>query len=202
MADKVVDRPTAAYGISTTGVVTPLNLIGSGYASHNRVGREILMTSVHVTGNIISLRSAAFPDYARVLIIYDTQPNGALATMADILETIDQTGAASTTSYSNWNIRQEGRFIVLCDHRIVLPSQTVTTGQVTTPGWTDPVSPTFLIDIHERLNLITRYKGDSVPAVIGEIATGSLLLCTIGFRPAGTEGYAAQLESRLCFQDY
>lgn len=132
----------------------------------------------------------------------DVTTNGTNPNLSDILQDTDQTGANSTNIRSSANLNNRDRFRILADYRIVLPSQTITAGVVTNPGWVDPVS-TF-IDLERFIKLkglITQFKADSSPAVIGDIATGGLFLITAGAIASGSEGFSLNAAIRLRYKD-
>lgn len=193
-----VDLPLALYNMNTTAVITPLNLIRAGSSFNNRLGRKLEMINVRVVGQVLPIRTAVNNDYCRIMIIYDRQTNGALPAIADILQTTDQALANTTTSSSGANMNNRDRFLIIRDTRLQLPTLTDTAGVITNNGLIDPVSTTFNIDLFAKLpGLVTQYKADSAPAVIGDIASGGLYLVTFGAATAGTEGWAANLEVRL-----
>lgn len=199
---KSLDLPAASYALNTTAVITPLNLIRVGSTFCNRIGRKIEMQSLRVAGRLDTLRTVADEEYTRILIVYDRQANGALPAIADILQTTDQATANTTTSFSGVNLNNRDRFVILRDERIVTPSATVTAGVITNLGVVDPVHRLTNFDWYIKMKgLLTQYKADSAPAVIGDIATGSLLLVTFGATAAGSEGWAVALESRLRYLD-
>jgi len=199
---KAVDLPATIYLFNTTAVVTPLNLIRAGSTYVNRIGRRIEMKNIRITGSLTPLRTVAGTDYLRLMIIYDRQTNGAVPAIADILQTTDQAAANTTTAQSGINLNNRDRFSILRDLRIVPPSITITAGVATNIGIIDPVSPLCNIDLFVRLKgLITQYKADSSPAVIGDIATGGLFMVTMGQQAPGAEGFNGGFESRLRFND-
>jgi hypothetical protein len=199
---KALDIPVGTYTLNSTALVTPLNLIRAGSSFFNRIGRRVEMKNLHLKLQIASLRTVAVNDYVRVMVVYDRQTNGALPAITDILQDTDQAGANTTNSYSSLNLNNRDRFIMLCDWRICLPSQTLTAGQVTTPGFVDPVET--LIDLERFIKLkglITQYRADSAPAVIGDVASGGLYLVTYGNSAPGNEGFQAGGSLRLRYHD-
>lgn len=197
-----LDLPYASYGLSSTAVITCLNLIRVGSTYVNRTGRRVEMKSIRVRGNIDTLRTSIAEDMVRIMVVYDRQTNGAFPTIQDILASTDQAAANTTTSYSNANLNNRDRFQILRDWWTMLPPLTLTVGQVSTPGFTDPVRPTFVVDFYVKLKgLIAQFKADSSPAVIGDIATGGLFLVTYGNVVFNSEGYTSYLETRLRFTD-
>jgi len=200
---KAVDITATGYLANSTGVVTPLNLIATGSSFFNRIGRRVEMKSIRISGTMEPLRTNVALDYIRLMIVYDRQTNGALPSMADILQSTAQNGTNTTNSYSGINLNNRDRFIILRDLRIVPPTETDTAGVITNLGAIDPITTLTNIDLYVKLKgLLTQYKADSSPAVIGDIATGGLFLVTFGLIAAGSEGWGFELESRLRFNDH
>jgi len=198
---KSLDLASTQYGISTTATITPLNLIRAGTSFFNRIGRKISMKSLHIKCFLTAVRTAGF-DYARIMVVYDSQTNGAVPTIADILQDCDQAGTNSTSSLSSANLNNRDRFRIIMDERVVLPAITVAGGVVTAEGSPDPMQK--FIDLDRFIPLkgySTVYKADSSPAVIGDIATGGLYFVTLGAQASGSEGYNAYMSSRLRYRD-
>lgn len=203
MVDTVVTHGSGfGYTLNQTASITPMNLIQEGSSFYNRIGRRIEMKSLHLHGNIIQTGAGTtVNDYARVMVVYDRQPNGAVPTFATILANYDQAGTATSTALSDLNPDERERFLILADERLVLPPVTAATGGVLA---TDSAQKT-LTNINRFIKLrglATHFKASSSPSVIGDIATGSLLLITVGEAYAsGSEGWEAQLSWRLRYDD-
>lgn len=201
---KLVDNVQAEAGISlslnSTANIQCINLIQSGSGFYNRVGRRIEMQSIQVTGEVNQTTTATtYNDYARILVIYDRQTNGALPSYATIMASYDQSGTASTNYLSGVNPDERERFVVLMDQRLVLPACPGGTGVT---GATDGPAVTFNISRFIKMrNLTTHFKADSSPAVIGDIATGSVYLIGIGRATSGDEGWQANLNVRVRYKD-
>jgi len=199
---KALDVPAAPVTLNATGAVVCINLLSVGSSFFNRIGRKINLKSLKCTGYIAPIRAQVLVDYIRILFVYDKQTNGALPAVSDILQTTSQTGANTTDILSGPNLNNRDRFVILRDNHYCLPHVTGAAAPFTTGGLIDQVSPTIRLDNFIKLKgHVTQYKADSSPGVIGDIATGSLLVLALGDFPAGTEGYAMQLETRLRFWD-
>lgn len=199
---KGLDVPFGTVSLNTTASITCLNLVRAGTSFMNRVGRRIELKNLTLSCSIDPIRTIATQDYVRVLVVYDRQTNGANPAIADILQSTDQAGANTTTSWSGINLNNRDRFRIFVDERITLPSQTFTAGVITNPGWVDPVKTTFNIKRFVKLGReVTQYKADSAPAVVADIATGGLFLVTIGQFASGGEGYQMEVETRLRYND-
>lgn len=186
--------------LNATGNVTAMNLVPAGSSFFNREGRRLCMKSIHFSGILTPTGTASVADYVRVLIVYDRQTNGALPAISDVLQNTDQLGANTTTVYSNVNLNNRTRFQVIMDERIWSPP---TSGASTEIVVSDSAQKTqFHIERYIPLKgLETQYKADSATAVIGDIATGSLLLVTLAGNASGSDGYALACGWRLRYQD-
>jgi hypothetical protein len=183
---KFVDVASAAYACDTTGSVTALNLVAQGDDVTNRQGRQITLKSCRVLGKI-SGGITTTPVYCRVMLVWDSQPNsGAIATIAQIM--------AASTSISNPLLDNRERFTILRDWKMTLG------GLSTTATQSFAMSPSNAeLDWYVPLKGIkTTYSGTT--ATIGVVATGALLLVTLGDLAAGSGG-VAQLVSRVRFID-
>lgn len=200
---KVVDTVNGSGNITLSLNTTPnldaMNLIQSGSAFYQRVGRRVEMQSLHLFGFLNQTGTAANEGFARILVIYDRQTNGALPSYATIMANYDQSGTSTSTVYSGLNPDERERFVILADFKITTPYVTAATF---VPGSTDGPSGTYKIDRFIKLRgLQTHYKADSVPAVIGDVATGSLLLVGVGDKASGSEGWNAILSWRIRYSD-
>lgn len=82
---KYKDVTAATYAGDTTGTVTPLNLIAVGDDNTDRDGRQVHLHSVHVQGIVRPVDASAASTFSRMMIVWDSQPNGGTAAITDIL---------------------------------------------------------------------------------------------------------------------
>jgi len=175
---KVVDvqiNNSPPYG-STGGSVIPINLVASGSGFYQRVGRTTCAKSIYITGifNVnVGGGGLVQPTFLRCMIVYDSQANGNLPVWSDIVRSISNVNAASSTARDMLNVDTADRFKVLCDWRVPFYPQQ---GGLFVMGMNTP-SNLYFQRFCSLKNLETKYKADSQPPVIGDIATGSLLLC-------------------------
>lgn len=187
--------------INTTGNVTAMNLVSAGSSFFNRIGRKIEMKSVHFHGNLIFTANAPTQeDYLRVIIVYDRQTNGAVPAVTDILQNTDQQGANTNNAYADVNLNNRERFMIIMDKRISAPAVTAV-GLL--GGIQDSAQPVYAnINHFKKLGgLLTHFKADSSPAVIGDVATGGLFLLTLGTVAAGSNGYSLNASWRVRYDD-
>lgn len=212
-----VSNVTAAPGganlaLNSAGSIIPLTLIQAGSSFFNRIGRKITLKSIEFQCIITQLNAtrASVPDTARMAIVYDRQTNGAIPSLSDIFQDTEQNATNTTNSQSGLNLNNRDRFSIIMDRRFQLPSATNTAGVLTNIwpnsfGGAGKPNDDGLGMIHEfrKLNgVITQYKADSAPAVIGDIATGALYLVTFADTAAGSENFAGGLwHARLRYTD-
>lgn len=170
---KFIDTTATANGLNTTGVVQAINLSAIGDDNNSRDGRQTLNTSIKIRGLISPEDLTTNPSLVRVLLVWDKQPNGALATIANIL--------SNATALSMNNLDNKYRFKILRDYQFPVGGQNNTATQ------TYVQSPTVW-DINDFVKLppdcVTGWTGTT--AAIASVATGSLLLVQIGTQAAGT----------------
>lgn len=172
-----------AYGVGSGNyVLTALNLIVAGSSVWQRLGRKVCWESIRFRGFLATpggnSESTGSVNDLRTMIFYDAQTNGTLPAATDVLLDYPQNGTGVTNAFSNLRIDNRDRFRVLMDDYRIMPAVTATspTAQQFSPYAT---SKEFHFDRYIRLNgLETMYKADSSPGVIGDVATGSLILLT------------------------
>lgn len=160
------------------------------------------MKSLHVQGSFLVTGNATTQQqFCRMLIVYDKQPNGALPNFTDIItDQINNTGGDVKVSNprSGLNLNNRDRFEIITDRRWVLPDIPAT--QVA--GHYCCTADMLHFEIYSKLkDREVHYKADSSPGVIGDVATGSLLLVTLGDLTAGSEGWDAYINCRLRYSD-
>lgn len=207
---KVLFSGTAdpVYGplaFSTTGNLVGINLIQVGSSMFNRVGRKIEMRSVRLKGFIGTLavtRATTSPDYARIIIVYDRQVNGAYPAIASVLQDTDQAGTNTSEAMSGLNMDNRERFVTIMDKQIILPQATNTAGVLTNVFPNDTSLPCMIDEYRQLRGLTTHFKADSNPAVIGDISTGALYIISIAQVQAdGTELFYFNWNCRLKYVD-
>lgn len=178
-------EPTAAF----TGI-TEINNVVQGAGAYNRVGQKIVIQSVALKMNLHALCAAVGGTNgyltARIMIVYDRQTNGAFPAMADVLSS-NITTAPNLTS--GLNMARKSRFSIIADQYYDFGPNGTTTATVSI--------------FRNRLNLETEYGAASTPAVIGDIATGSLLVLAFATRAGIATNYCTftDFSSRIRFND-
>lgn len=189
---KVIDVNTATYNCNTTGSVTLLNGVAVGSDYTDRVGRKIRMKSVYVRGIVghESIPTSGFSnqEICRMLIVYDTQTNGSVPALTDILK--------EATSLSQLNLNNRDRFKVLVDKQYsVAPYLTIQADAIAVSG-----SPTnYSVKKYKKLNHEVIFNGTA--STVGSIATGALWMVWVGSTSADAGDPHASVSVRVRFED-
>lgn len=184
---KYTDIANTSYAADTTGSITALNLTAVGDDNTTRDGRQICNRSIHIQGILAPVDDTTNANFARLMLIWDAQPNsGSLPSMTDIL--------VASTSCSNLNLNNRERFTILRDLKFAQGKVDTTASSAFSNG-----SNTHVVDLFYNLKDVkTTYSGTT--ATIGSVATGSLLMVTIGSVAAATGGIFG-VTTRLRFTD-
>ena len=153
---KNIDDSSAKFGSGvSTWAITCLNDCAQGTTATTRIGRKILMKSILVQGSIVSSTG----NFARILIVYDRQPNGALPQATDVL--------TSNTNMAVRNLDNRDRFVILAD---IFPYEQEE--NLSNPS----ANSGFAYKRFIKCNLETIYNGTL--GTIADIMSGSLLMMT------------------------
>lgn len=186
---KTIDVVTAvtSYNVTAGSAIILLNGVATGTDFTNRIGRKIVMRSILFRSSTFdSGAGATTGERARLLIIYDRQPNGATPVYTDILGT---GGAADALSPMSLNNRD--RFVVLRDWLFSTEYANFAAGNITTGN-----SIEYIKKCYKKLNLETVFSGTA--ATIGSIATGAVWMMAIG---TGSNVTSLAYNCRIRFED-
>lgn len=182
---KFVDLAAANYQNDTTGSITLIATIPQGTTVNTREGKSAQLTSVRVRGFIES-KAATTVAQAACYLVWDRQPNKALAAIADVLV------SASSNAFPNRENAQ--RFVIIKSWRYGFA------GNTTAPA----AQPTTIpVDDYVKLprECVTSFTSADTTGVIGDIISGALLFITVGTIAAGTAAAESQLAFRVNFRD-
>ena len=153
---KNIDDSSAKWASTSAGwSINCLNDVAQGTTAITRIGRKILMKSILVQG-ILATNTG---NNARVLIVYDRQPNGALPAATDVL--------TSNTIMAVQNLDNRDRFLILAD---IMPYDQVE--NISNPS----ANSGFGYKRYIKCNLETIYSGNA--GTIADIMSGSLIMMT------------------------
>lgn len=210
---------TNSFATANIGIML-LNDVGPGSGFYQRVGRKIDMKSVEFKlsirpgdGSTVSYGGLAAgnygPSYLRMMILYDSQANGALPAIADIFQNTNSLGANTNTVFSLINLNNRERFKVLRDVEMTTPGFSIVAGPpvvLTTNTQADQKNwETAYSDYIKLKGLPVQFKSDNAPIpaapVPTNIATGALYLIMLSESSPATTGWVAEGTARLRYYD-
>lgn len=196
---KTVDVNKTALTFDSTGNFLLLNAPVTGAGEYQRVGRKISMQSVSGRISIFATAPAtAGADFIRLVLFYDRQPNGAAPVLADVLQSVDNTGTTTSTSMSNLNINNADRFKILRDWYWGIPQAgTGTNAELARTFAAGPCADKFFVSLK---GMETHFNGNSA-GTIGDIATGSLYLLAVGLQSNANASWRVNCETRVRYLD-
>lgn len=199
---KTVDFPetTTSFTIFSgppTGILITPPVLGTG--TNNRIGNKVQLKSVRVRG-LIQPNNNAFSTLVEILrhiIVFDRNPNGALASYADIIQAISSAGATSSTVFSSPNINNTNRFIILRDSQVVTPAAQVNiTPTLTSSIAIDQTTKLSFDEFIPLKKLQSQFKATA--GAIGDITSGALLMF---FVSRGGQPWSMTYEARTRYYD-
>lgn len=183
--NKTIDVDPATYAFDTTGSITLLSGVATGADFTDRIGRKIFMKSLYIRGIIKPVDNNVGNTLARMIIVYDMQPNGAAPGITDILK--------SSSPASQLNLNNRDRFRILIDKQWSIGA----VSDASTSSLSG--SPTVhTLKKFKRLNLEEVFKGTT--SAITDISTGSIYMITLGDQAVGN-GAVVSMSSRVRFMD-
>jgi len=167
---------------TVTATMTCVNAMVMGTTAITRIGRRILMKSLHIRGTIQREDPATTSTQTlRLAVFYDRQPNGAATVAA--WTTIFDTATVNTFR----NMENAGRFFCLMDEMIDL---TAING-----GNADISFEKYL-----KFNLPVYYNAGNAGNV-ADISTGSLIFAYLGNQAAGVDDINMDFKMRIRYTD-
>lgn len=183
---KYFDIASAAYPCSTSvgaGVeITLLNPVPGGSTVTARVGNQMWMKSISITGVVKPVDATIIRSRSDIYIVYDKTPAGAMPTKTDIL--------VEAISGSNPNLDYRDRFILLAHQSFVIGGLFASA---------EALSPTVqTVNINKRFNLKTTFNNEG--AVIANIKSGALYMMLVSDQ-AAADSTVFRVVSRLRFAE-
>lgn len=153
---------TQSFG-STTGVFQLLNGLTQGTAVNNRVGNQVRFLELEYTG-IASFNASPSigTDQIRVVVLKDTQPNGAAPTTTELLCLTSQNSCFNPDFVGN---QARPRFNILANHLLCLNNP----GPINTSS---DVVVSHIVAGKLKLDFTTTYTADA--GTVADIQTNSL----------------------------
>lgn len=148
---KYFDTVLAETTVANSGTIlnSSLNLLVQGSGETQRVGRKVVLKSIHLRGFCEANDSATVgAEAVRIIIYLDKQANGAAATVGDILESAD---------YRAFNdLEAFGRYIILKDWYFALNrmvNATITADKLFSVG--------MVLSWNRRVNIPLYFEGST-----------------------------------------
>jgi len=146
-----------------------LNAVVNGAELYQRTGRKIYMKSIHIRGVVRpNAAVAANTGELRMLVVYDSQPNGANPTIQNLLQ--DSNAAAATTVNSEINLTNRSRFQIIRDMQFYTPAAAAA----------DDISGVIPDPIHQTLNVNMFIKLKGLETIYNGVNGGSVADITSG----------------------
>lgn len=180
-----VDLASAAKAMNTTGSITLLATVAQGASVNQRIGRKVLLQSVHLRGQA-QADSATLVANGAMLVVYDKRPQDSLPAITDILDTAN--------SHSFRNHDNTGRFQVIRRKNWSFVGNSATAAQNT------PKSA-YVLDEFVKLGNRPFNFGSAGTGAIGDITTGALYLVTVGNVASGTGDAILTVGARTTYKD-
>lgn len=178
--NKYLDFFATAANITNSGTVVLINGIDEGVDPTQRIGRSCRLKSLLLrTRSITSDQTAVIAQTLRYMVVLDKQPNGALATAADILADVSDNLAAPLSPLLPANFK---RFTVYLDFNVVMNKQ----GR-------------NLVVTKHRLRLNVKPRWGTAGATIADLSSGALLLVVVSDDSTATNAPVSSVFTRLRF---
>lgn len=176
---KYIDLSLTSEGMDGIEEITLLNGAAQGTAANERVGTLCNFKDVYcnLTIRLPSAPANQIPVAARIMFVWDKQPNGALPAATDLLS-----GAGTFWGVNNLDNRD--RFITLAKRIYSL----------------SPNGDQIITDnIYARINMQTSYSGSG--GTIAAVKTGALLLCYVSTTSSDVNEPLLTIQTRAKFVD-
>lgn len=179
-----VDATITQASVNTTGTIQHVSIIPQGNTINSRSGKACRAKTVKIQA-VINQDATAQANVVRCLLVWDYQPNKALATIANILDAVTVTAQP--------NRENNLRFKIIRDWKYVL-SGNGNLGTETTKVYLDSY-----VKLPPDANIL--YTTADTTGVIDDCIQGALLFITIGDVGAGTADNGLIGNLRLNFDE-
>lgn len=185
------DTNQTAVSIPTTGVFVLVNGITQGDSDITRTGDEVVATSLQFRYRIEADELALNATLVRVLLVWDSQANGAAPTIATLFDQL----IISDPIYSPYNLDYQKRYKFLYD-RVHVLNPVLQSSETT--GTLDNVVPVSIYK-KRKVKLSRTVKYSNTGDTVGSIATNSLHMIFIANQSTNTPTVSAGY--RFIFKD-
>lgn len=180
---KTIDITPTSLNSALAGSVVLLNGVATGTDFNARIGRKIVIKSLLFRCRFenrtdITGATPAAGDTVRVLLVFDSQSNGAAPAVTDILN--------SASVVDTMNLNNRDRFRILKDFYITTGGDNYSAGTLTA-GSPRPV----IVKKYLKLNLEVIFSGTG--ATVGSIASGGLYFIPIADSAVANMNYCTRV---------
>lgn len=199
---KTFDLATINAPLINGASAATTNAMTQGPEFYQRIGRKIYMKSLKIEGFINNV-ATSIQDYARILVVYDTQVNGAQPPLAAILQNAN--AGAVTDGWAQLNMNNRQRFTILRDQKIVLPSVTNAAGAgvlTNGPQYVDSVVNQLRINMFIPLKgLETIYNSNNAGNTAADITSGAVFIYVFNSYNVNNSSWQFTFTTRLRYYD-
>jgi len=189
--------------VSLPPTFKPLFLCIQGTGTNQRIGNKIRYKSIRVQYWINYNNTNTIPaDQLRFLLIYDSQPNGAVPALTDVVQNYTSASATSVDTQSSLNVNNTDRFRVLMDEKVLFPNLVFSGGNpavnfdYSNNDSTGKFMTDRFIDLKELPAQFNAANGDAIT----DFTKGSLVYCFYNQTNAAGS-YDINLTARVRFYD-
>lgn len=188
---KFFDTVNGVEELVSAGSVSLLDGIGTGTSVNTREGQKWRDIGVQLRGKIVT-DSTTVTALAKWMLVWDAQPNLALATVASILDA--NSGTSPITQLANRDGNR--RFTVLRSRTYTIAGNDTTAGQATD-------SSVYYVDEYVKLPkwCTVQTTGADTTGAIGNRVSGALLLVNMSDQVSGTTAPDFDWTTRVSFID-
>lgn len=181
---KFKDTARTTAPLVVTGTVdTNLVVIPTGAGESDRIGRKIVVKSIYCRGTLVLAPTANGVDKVRMIIVNDTQANGAVFAVTDVLE--------SAQMDSHYNLDNQMRFKILSDQNFTLNAQ----------AYNGTTENALYRDIRKYIRCNIPIEYDNTAATTGAIGTQRSNSIAILWINAATNQSDVTMTTRVRYSD-
>lgn len=183
--------------VTTASTRVPIFIPTQGSDMFQRIGRRVTIRSIQVRGSMYLEQSSTLAvgqtvqQDGKVMLIYDAQSNGQLATAAEIW-------SVAGTPFSFMNLNNRDRFKVLKTESFTFDP--IIISATTNESVACLNNTSFDFDWYIKCNLDVTFNGTNA-GTVADIATGNLILAFIGSSGASPNDVNALWVSRVRYSD-
>ncbi len=176
---KIADTVTTNISVSTTGTITPLNLIKQDIGTDERIGSEITARRIAIRGKIENTNGTPVDTLVRIILFRERRVNGVITPLAELL------------SFGGASIPLSWRQMQNSDNIKVMFDTTFTMDTLT-----HSLIPFKLM---YKLNHQVRYGG--VASTIASLQTNGMFIVALSEVTAGANAPSMDLSARYSYVD-